>query len=197
MGCREWPQGESVTQPDLPGATYATALPLVEEALRHPKCRILVNALGTPPPEVVETVQSGGRLVGALCGRVTQAVAHAEAGLDFVVAQGGEGGGHAGEIPSIVLWPQVVDAIAPLPVLAAGGIGNGRQMLAAMADRCRRHLDRITLGDGCGSSRGAGAEGRLSARVQRRHGSFAELDRQDRPGAQKRLDRGVGPGGVP
>ncbi|MXW51295.1 MAG: nitronate monooxygenase [Gammaproteobacteria bacterium] len=132
-GVPEWPQGEGITQPDLPGATYATALPLVQEALRHPQCRILVNALGTPPREVVEAVQSTGRLVGALCGRVTQAVAHAEAGLDFVVAQGGEGGGHAGEIASIVLWPQVVDAIAPLPVLAAGGIGNGRQMLAAMA----------------------------------------------------------------
>ena len=132
-GVPEWPAGEALSQPDLPGATYATALPLVEEALRHPKCRVLVNALGTPPPEVIEAVQSSGRLVGALCGRVKQAVAHAQAGLDFVVAQGGEGGGHAGEIASIVLWPQVVDAIAPLPVLAAGGIGNGRQMLAAMA----------------------------------------------------------------
>ena len=132
-GVPEWPEGEQESPPDLPGATYATALPLVEEALRHPKCRILVNALGTPPPEVIEAVQSSGRLIGALCGRVKQAVAHAQAGLDFVVAQGGEGGGHAGEISSIVLWPQVVDAIAPLPVLAAGGIGNGRQMLAAMA----------------------------------------------------------------
>lgn len=132
-GVPEWPEGEQEAPPDLPGATYATALPLVEEALRHPKCRILVNALGTPPPEVIEAVQSSGRLIGALCGRVKQAVAHAQAGLDFVVAQGGEGGGHAGEISSIVLWPQVVDAVAPLPVLAAGGIGNGRQMLAAMA----------------------------------------------------------------
>ena len=49
------------------------------------------------------------------------------------MAQGGEGGGHAGDISSIVLWPQIIDAVAPLPVLAAGGIGNGRQMLAAMA----------------------------------------------------------------
>ncbi len=132
-GVPEWPEGEDGAPPDLPGATYATALPLVQEALKHPKCRVIVNALGTPPREVIEAVQSSGRLVGALCGRVKQAVAHAEAGLDFVVAQGGEGGGHAGEIASIVLWPQVVDAIAPLPVLAAGGIGNGRQVLAAMA----------------------------------------------------------------
>ena len=77
-------------------------------------------------------VQDSGRLIGALCGRVKQALAHQQAGLDFIVAQGGEGGGHAGEISSIVLWPQVIDAVAPIPVLAAGGVGNGRQMLAAM-----------------------------------------------------------------
>ena len=132
-GVPEWPEGEALSQPDLPGATYATALPLIDVALAHPKCRILVNALGTPPREVIERVQGSGRLIGALCGRVKQAVAHKEAGLDFVIAQGGEGGGHAGEIASIVLWPQVADAVAPLPMLAAGGIGNGRQMLAAMA----------------------------------------------------------------
>ena len=132
-GVPEWPQSEALLQPDLPGATHATALPLIDVALAHPKCRVIVNALGTPPREVIERVHASGRLIGALCGRVKQAVAHQAAELDFVVAQGGEGGGHAGEIASIVLWPQVVDAIAPLPVLAAGGIGNGRQMLAAMA----------------------------------------------------------------
>jgi len=49
-----------------------------------------------------------------------------------VIAQGGEGGGHTGDIGSIVLWPQVIDAVSPLPVLAAGGIGDGRQMAAAL-----------------------------------------------------------------
>lgn len=132
-GVPEWPENMAHSEPTLPGATYATALPLVEEALTRPKCRIIVNALGTPPADVIELVHDSGRLIGALCGKVKQAVAHKEAGLDFVVAQGGEGGGHTGEIGSIVLWPQIVDAIAPLPMLAAGGIGNGRQMLAAMA----------------------------------------------------------------
>ena len=132
-GVPEWPEGMPHTEPTLPGATYATALPLVEEALKRPKCRIIVNALGTPPADVINMVQDSGRLIGALCGKVKQAVAHKEAGLDFVIAQGGEGGGHTGEIGSIVLWPQIVDAIAPLPMLAAGGVGNGRQMLAAMA----------------------------------------------------------------
>jgi NAD(P)H-dependent flavin oxidoreductase YrpB (nitropropane dioxygenase family) len=60
-------------------------------------------------------------------------VAHKKAGLDFVVAQGGEGGGHTGDIGSVVLWPQIIDAIGDTPMLAAGGIGNGRQMLSAMA----------------------------------------------------------------
>jgi NAD(P)H-dependent flavin oxidoreductase YrpB (nitropropane dioxygenase family) len=132
-GVPDWPQDMPHTEPTLPGATYATALPLVEEALKRPKCRIIVNALGTPPADVIKMVQDSGRLIGALCGKVKQAVAHKEAGLDFVIAQGGEGGGHTGEIGSIVLWPQIVDAIAPLPMLAAGGVGNGRQMLAAMA----------------------------------------------------------------
>jgi len=129
----QWPEGEPHTEPTLPGATYATALPLVEEALQRPKCRLIVNALGTPPKDVIDRVHDSGRLIGALCGKVKQAVAHKEAGLDFVVAQGAEGGGHTGEIGSVVLWPQIIDAVGPLPVLAAGGVGNGRQMLAAMS----------------------------------------------------------------
>ena len=92
-----------------------------------------MNALGTPPEDVIKQVQDSGRLIGALAGRLKHGIAHKNAGLDFVVCQGGEGGGHAGEVSSMVLWPQMIDAIAPLPVLAAGGIGNGRQMLAAMS----------------------------------------------------------------
>ena len=130
-GVPEWPDGSKFA--GLAGWTYATALPLLEEALTRPKVKLVANALGTPPEQVVKLVKNSGRLMGALCGRVKQALAHQQAGLDFIVAQGGEGGGHAGEISSIVLWPQVIDAVAPLPVLAAGGIGNGRQILAAMA----------------------------------------------------------------
>jgi NAD(P)H-dependent flavin oxidoreductase YrpB (nitropropane dioxygenase family) len=55
------------------------------------------------------------------------------AGVDVVIAQGSEGGGHTGEIGSVVLWPEVIDAVAPVPVLAAGGIGRGRQIAAALA----------------------------------------------------------------
>ena len=120
-------------RPRLAGWTYATALPLFEQGLNRPNCRLLANALGTPPAEVIERAHADNMLVGALCGKVKQAIAHKQAGLDFVVAVGGEGGGHVGELGSLVLWPQVVDAVAPLPVLAAGGISDGRQILAAIA----------------------------------------------------------------
>jgi NAD(P)H-dependent flavin oxidoreductase YrpB (nitropropane dioxygenase family) len=105
----------------------------VDEALTRPNCRLLVNALGTPPDDVIRQVHDSGRLIGALAGRLKHGINHREAGLDFVVCQGSEGGGHAGEVTSMVLWPQMVDAVAPLPVLAAGGIANGRQLLAAMS----------------------------------------------------------------
>ena len=130
-GVPEWPDGSKFA--GLAGWTYATALPLLEEALTRPKIKLVANALGTPPADVIKRVKDSGRLIGALCGRLKQALTHKQAGLNFIVAQGGEGGGHAGDISSIVLWPQVIDAVAPLPVLAAGGIGNGRQMLAAMS----------------------------------------------------------------
>jgi NAD(P)H-dependent flavin oxidoreductase YrpB (nitropropane dioxygenase family) len=71
--------------------------------------------------------------VAALCGSPAQARKHADAGVDIIIAQGGEGGGHCGEVGSIVLWPQVVKEVAPVPVLAAGGIGSGNQIAAALA----------------------------------------------------------------
>ncbi len=130
-GVPELPEGERV--PELLGWTAATVGPLIENALKHPKVKLIANALGTPPADVVKEIQDSGRLVGALCGSVKHALSHKEAGLDFVVCQGTEGGGHTGQIGSIVLWPQVMDAIGDMPLLAAGGIGSGRQMAAAMA----------------------------------------------------------------
>ena len=117
----------------LLGWTEATAEPQIDEALKHPNVKLIANALGTPPTDMIKKIQDKGVLIGALCGKIKQAIAHKEAGLDFIIAQGGEGGGHTGEIGSIVLWPQIVDAVDGLPVLAAGGIGNGRQMVAAMS----------------------------------------------------------------
>jgi NAD(P)H-dependent flavin oxidoreductase YrpB (nitropropane dioxygenase family) len=119
--------------PELIGWTEATAGPQIEIALTHPKVKLIANALGTPPADIVAEIQSTGRLVGALCGSAAHALSHKDAGLDFIIAQGGEGGGHTGDVGSVVLWPEVIDAVTPTPVLAAGGIGSGRQMAAAMA----------------------------------------------------------------
>jgi NAD(P)H-dependent flavin oxidoreductase YrpB (nitropropane dioxygenase family) len=95
--------------------------------------KLLVCALGTPPPEVIEEAHGRGMLVGALAGKVTHAMKHKRAGVDLVIAQSYEAGGHTGDIGGMVLTPQIVDAVAPIPVLAAGGIGTGRQMAAALA----------------------------------------------------------------
>ncbi|MBS9532742.1 nitronate monooxygenase [Mycobacterium sp. M1] len=121
----------------LIGWTEATATPQVEVALRHPKMKLIANALGTPPADMIKHIHSKGVKVAALCGSPSQAIKHAEADVDIIIAQGGEGGGHCGEIASIVLWPQAVKAVAPRPVLAAGGIGSGEQIAAALALGCQ------------------------------------------------------------
>jgi NAD(P)H-dependent flavin oxidoreductase YrpB (nitropropane dioxygenase family) len=130
-GVPEWPDKDD--EMGLLGWNEAIATLLVDEALKRPKCKLIANALGTPPAEIIKRVQDSGRLIGALCGKVKQAIAHKKAGLDFIIAQGGEGGGHAGDVGSIVLWPSIIDAVGDTPVLAAGGIGSGRAMLAAMS----------------------------------------------------------------
>jgi NAD(P)H-dependent flavin oxidoreductase YrpB (nitropropane dioxygenase family) len=131
-GVPELPEGETATG-QLLGWTAATAAPQVECALKHEKVRLIANALGTPPEDVVQQVHDSVRLVAALCGSARQARKHADAGIDIIIAQGSEAGGHTGEIGSVVLWPEVIDAVAPIPVLAAGGIGSGRQLASALA----------------------------------------------------------------
>ncbi|MFN0092404.1 MAG: nitronate monooxygenase [Acidimicrobiales bacterium] len=108
------------------------ATPLVDIALAHP-IRLVANALGPPPPWMIERAHQQNVLVSALAGTKAHAVRHAAAGVDLIVAQGYEAGGHTGEVATMVLVPEVVDAVAPTPVLAAGGIGRGRQMAAALA----------------------------------------------------------------
>jgi NAD(P)H-dependent flavin oxidoreductase YrpB (nitropropane dioxygenase family) len=107
----------------------------VQIALEHP-IKLLANALGSPPKDVVDLAHEHGVKVAALCGSVPQAERHVNQGVDIVVAQGGEAGGHTGDVASLILWPDVVDAISPTPVLAAGGIGTGRQIAAALALGC-------------------------------------------------------------
>ncbi|MEO3867255.1 nitronate monooxygenase family protein [Nonomuraea sp. B12E4] len=112
--------------------TAAGASGLIDVALKHP-IGLIASALGPPPPEMVTAARRAGVPVAALVGTVEHAHRQVAAGADLIVAQGTEAGGHTGEIATMVLVPQVVDAVAPTPVLAAGGIASGRQMAAAMA----------------------------------------------------------------
>lgn len=104
----------------------------LEIALRHP-VKLIVSAMGMAPRHVVDLVHARGIKIGGLVGSVEHALKQRDAGVDVIVAQGSEAGGHVGQVSSMVLWPQVIDAVAPIPVLAAGGISRGRQFAAAMA----------------------------------------------------------------
>jgi NAD(P)H-dependent flavin oxidoreductase YrpB (nitropropane dioxygenase family) len=104
----------------------------VEVSLRHP-IALLANALGTPPPECIDMAHERGVKVAALCGKKKQALSHKRGGVDIIVAQGWEAGGHTGEIAGMILCPEIVDAVGDTPVVMAGGIGCGRQMAAALS----------------------------------------------------------------
>jgi NAD(P)H-dependent flavin oxidoreductase YrpB (nitropropane dioxygenase family) len=95
--------------------------------------RLVANALGPAPDFLVAEAHGRDVLVAGLVGTVVHAERQRAAGVDLIIAQGSEAGGHTGEIGTMVLVPQVVDAVAPLPVLAAGGIADGRQIAAALA----------------------------------------------------------------
>ncbi len=116
--------------------TAQGGMELIEVALRHPQIRLVVSALGIAPKEMIDLLHARGLKVGALIGSTRQAKNQVDAGIDVLIAQGMEAGAHTGSITSMVLWPQIVDAAAPVPVLAAGGIGRGRQMAAALALGC-------------------------------------------------------------
>ena len=107
--------------------------PQIEIALAH-RPSLVVNALGPPPAHMIARVREEGRRVGALAGAAQHAERHVNAGVDVIIAQGSEAGGHTGEIGTMVLIPEIVDAVGnAAAVLGAGGIGRGRQMAAAMA----------------------------------------------------------------
>ncbi|MDN4517944.1 nitronate monooxygenase family protein [Mycolicibacterium austroafricanum] len=115
------------------GWLHSVARSHVEVALKHP-IKLIANALGSPPKDVIDQAHQAGVPVAALAGSAKHALRHVDNGVDIVVAQGHEAGGHTGEIGSMVLWPEIVDAIeGRAPVLAAGGIGTGRQVAAALA----------------------------------------------------------------
>jgi enoyl-[acyl-carrier protein] reductase II len=94
---------------------------------------IFVAGLGVPR-EVIDLLHQKNILVGSMCGKVKHAVAAVASGCDFVVAQGTEAGGHTGLVATIALVPQVVDAVGDkVPVVAAGGLFDGRGLAASLA----------------------------------------------------------------
>ena len=108
---------------------------VLDAAFTHP-VRLVANALGVPPPFMLEQARRAGVPVAALTGAREHAVKHAEAGVDILVVSGTEAGGHCGEVSTLVLIPEVLQALEPygeIPILAAGGIATGRQMAAVMA----------------------------------------------------------------
>jgi NAD(P)H-dependent flavin oxidoreductase YrpB (nitropropane dioxygenase family) len=106
--------------------------PLLGVAFRHP-IKLVASALGPPPAGLTEQAHARGVIVAALVGTVEHARRQQAAGVDLIVAQGTEAGGHTGTVATMVLVPEVVRAVAPTPVLAAGGIVTGAQMAAAIA----------------------------------------------------------------
>jgi NAD(P)H-dependent flavin oxidoreductase YrpB (nitropropane dioxygenase family) len=123
-------------RPDAPISLQAEhALKLIEISLHHP-IKLIANALGVPPQEMIDLGHHHGVPVAALAGAPEHAIRHVKSGVDVIVAQGGEAGGHTGEVATIVLVPEVIRAIKQVrnvPVLAAGGIMTGRQMAACIA----------------------------------------------------------------
>ena len=107
---------------------------VLEAAFSHP-IKMVVNALGPPPDFMFERARANDVVVGALCGAKEHAMKHMDAGVDVLIVSGTEAGGHCGEVSTLVLVPEVLDAIegSGMVVLAAGGIVTGRQMAACMA----------------------------------------------------------------
>src|SRR3954468_18932546 len=112
--------------------SHKGAQPLMDVAFAH-RTKLIANALGPAPDYMVEHAHEHDVVVAGLVGKQQHAERQKNAGVDIIVAQGYEAGGHTGEISTLVLIPEVVDAVAPTPVLAAGGIGNGRQIAASLA----------------------------------------------------------------
>lgn len=131
LGVPPLPEGEG--REGVLGWLHSVARSHLDVALQH-RPVLIANALGSPPVDVIEKCHEHGVKVAALAGAAKHALSHVRNGVDIIVAQGYEAGGHTGEVSSMVLQPDIVDAVGPdVPVLGAGGIGSGRQIAASLA----------------------------------------------------------------
>ncbi len=131
LGVPPLPEGEG--RDGVLGWLHSVARSHVDIALNH-RPVLIANALGSPPKDVIDQAHAAGVQVAALAGAAKHALSHVANGVDIIIAQGYEAGGHTGEIASMVLTPEIVDAVGPdVAVLGAGGIGRGRQVAASLA----------------------------------------------------------------
>ena len=197
LGVPPLPDGTQAADGVL-GWLHSVARQHVEVALAHP-ARLIANALGPPPPDVIAGAHERGMLVAALAGKAEHALKQVASGVDIVVAQGYEAGGHTGEIGSMVLIPEIVNAVGG----TGAGARRGRDRLrppdrGRARARRRRGLDGLGLAAhagvraadlGAGRHRGA-ARGHLVG-----HRPVQDLQRQTRPPAEEPVDRRLGPAG--
>ena len=169
-----------------------TGKDLLEVAMSHP-IKLIANALGVPPDYMIEAGKERGVPVAALVGAKEHAVKQVKAGVDLIVAQGTEAGGHCGEVTTLVLIPEVIEAIdrRGIPVLAAGGIVTGRQMAASRRDGCRRSVDRFGVADHRGGRDGPAHGAEVPGRDVARHHPLHGPDREAGAAAGFGLDRCV------
>ena len=125
------PESLKVTRdPDEPLPLSAEFFEAQMEVVIEEQVPVYVSGLGNPGPWM-DRLKANGTKVGAVVGKVKHAVQVKSSGVDFIVAQGHDGGGHNSPIGTMALIPQVVDAVGDLPILGAGGIGDGRGVAAA------------------------------------------------------------------
>ena len=131
-GLEDLKEGAKQFRMNLSDEGAATSL---EVAFEHP-IKLVANALGVPPKVMLDMGKKHGVAVAALVGAKEHAIKQVEAGVDILIASGGEAGGHCGDVSKMVLIPEVYKATQPIrdvPILAAGGITTGSQMAAAMS----------------------------------------------------------------
>ncbi len=129
------------------GWLHSVARSHVDVALKHP-IKLIANALGSPPKDVIEQAHAAGVPVAALAGSAKHALRHVENGVDIVVAQGHEAGGHTGEIGSMVLWPEIVDALdGKAPVLGGRRHRHRPSGRGRAGARCAGRVDGLGVPD--------------------------------------------------
>jgi NAD(P)H-dependent flavin oxidoreductase YrpB (nitropropane dioxygenase family) len=132
-GIPDYPDAEGGVMTEFAANVAPAGVPaLLDVVFSHPVA-LVANALGTPPPFLVERAKADGVVVASLVGKSEHARRQLDAGVDVLIAQGTEAGGHTGTIATTVLTPEIVGLAGGVPVLAAGGIASGPQMAAALA----------------------------------------------------------------